>query len=403
MHTMRNSMALAAGVALALAMTTARADDQQALLEALKAQLAELQAQVEAIERSRAEEQARLAEDGARQAAEQARLAEAAKTAADRARAVQVYGQARISVDARSGDWADGQDGTQLNSNSSRFGIRGQLPTSIEGITMFYMLEAFYDSAGATGDDDVGLREGFAGLRGDWGAVRAGRLTVPYKGHYVRVDPWIDNVPQARGGGRQGVSELHSAYMNNAIEYRSMKLADAVTANAWYSTRFDDSNSKFNDAGALVNFRGGQAYGAGVNYDSGPLFLAADWLKIDADSIVSPVVEDGNAWQVLGQYRIGSDWSLALVYEDADELLLGKNLYGNLIYTLGKYQFIGAYGRNRDRVPNGERDWNNFSLGLKYALTRDSELFGAWNRLSDDTADEDFDTVTVGINAKFGY
>jgi predicted porin len=42
------------------------------------------------------------------------------------------------------------------------------------------------------------MREGFVGLKGDWGSSRLGRVTVPYKAVYASIDPWTDQVAQAR-------------------------------------------------------------------------------------------------------------------------------------------------------------------------------------------------------------
>ncbi|QVL48896.1 MAG: hypothetical protein KFB96_25755 [Thiocapsa sp.] len=41
--------------------------------------------------------------------------------------------------------------------------------------------------------------------------------------------------------------------------------------------------------------------------------------------------------------------------------------------------------------------------GVKYALTDRSELLAAWNQRIDNTDNQDFNTFTVGLNAKFGY
>lgn len=50
-----------------------------------------------------------------------------------------------------------------------------------------------------------------------------------------------------------------------------------------------------------------------------------------------------------------------------------------------------------------QKDWDNWSLGLKYALTKRSELLVAWDQRINDTGDQDFSTLTLGPNAKFGY
>lgn len=156
------------------------------------------------------------------------------------------------------------------------------------------------------------------------------------------------------------------------------------------------------NTGTLKNYQGGQSWGLGVKYNTGPLFLAADWIDINADAITKAGLQNDSAWQVSGRYKFGPV-SVAALYEDAEDLGLGKNTYINGIYKIDRFRFIGAYGQNRDGAVYGNKDWNNWTIGAKYALTKKSELLAAWNRRRDDTGDKDFDTITVGVNAKFGY
>lgn len=276
------------------------------------------------------------------------------------------------------------------------------------GTVLFYATELRYeltDETDGVNTKTVEFREGFAGLKGDWGRVRFGRLSTEYKKTGTKIDPWTDNVPQARGGGRQGMSELHSSYFNNAADYVTPSFG-GFSANAWYSTRIDDSATRMHNAGALRNYSGGQVGGIGVKYEAGPLFLGADWMDIDADSTTNGVVNDA-AWQVAVRYQVMDDLSFAALYEDSEDIGLGKNWYVNGIYRVGKTRLIAAYGESNDRVANSgtdsSRDWTNVSLGAKYDLTGQSELLVAWNRHRDNTNNDDFDTLTVGINAKFGY
>lgn len=99
-------------------------------------------------------------------------------------------------------------------------------------------------------------------------------------------------------------------------------------------------------------------------------------------------------------------WSAPLS-ELAPELDLGKNVYLNGTYKLCKTTLIAAYGQNRDATQYSNRDIDTLTLGAKYALTRSSELFAAWVDRAEDaygtTAAKDYQTLTLGINAKFGY
>lgn len=407
----RSSLALSALLAGTVA-TPALASDA-ATLRQLKTQMARMQAQIEALEQ-------RLIEQETQQQAVASQVESVQKKDDRLARAVQVYGQANVSVDHRSGDWADGNGGTALNSNASRIGIKGELPTSLPQATLIYQMEVRYETTdyvnGGPGAEDqsggarqIEFREAYAGLKGDaWGRFRAGRLNTGYKVTGTTVDPWTDNAPEARSGGRQGMSELHASYFNNAADYVTPKLFGGLTGNLWYATQFDDSDKPIHNTGVLRHYRAGQAGGFGAKYDNGTLFLGADWLDISADRISRGGLENGHAWQVAGRYKFGPFFgdqhvSLAALYEDAKDLGLGKNFYVNGIYFIDRFRLIAAYGQNRDGLVYGNKDWDNWSLGVKYALTPRSELLAAWNQRSDETADQRFNTFTLGLNAKFGY
>lgn len=397
------SITLAAAIACAMGIKPALADDAE-MLRQMEAQMAEMQAQIEAMQKRLARQ-----EDVSADVAE--KITKAAPPAAGTGKAVQVYGQLRASVDVTDND--TGSDGTEIVSNASRIGVKGELPTTLADTTLFYQAELRYEATDeANGDDsgedggdskEVEFREGFVGLKGKFGKVRLGRLSTEYKKTLTKIDPWNDNAPQSRSGGRQGSSELHSSYFNNAVDYVTPKFGGGFTANAWYSTRNNGSSKNMHNAGALNNFKGGTAKGVGVKYKSGPLFLGVDWLDIDADTIAGGGVSNDSAWQIGAKYKVMDNLSLAGMYEDAEDIGLGKQQYVNGIYKLDKTRFIVGYGKTDDRVANGNKDWANWSVGVKYALTKKSELLAAYNQRQNDTDGLDFNTFTVGINAKFGY
>ncbi|RME80422.1 MAG: porin [Caldilineae bacterium] len=392
------SKTLAIGVVMGLGLSGAAEANDAETLRQLKAQVAAMQAQIEALEQRLKEQEQNVG-----------KVAQTGKKAGKQPKAVQVYGQIRVSADHKSGDWSGGE-GTEIASNASRLGVKGQLATALEGTSLFYQAEVRYETTDfvnggpgtTTGTKQLEFREGYGGLKGSWGKFRMGRLNVGYKKTGTKIDPWTDNVPQARAGGRQGMSEFHSSYFNNAVEYETPRLLDGLKANFWASSRFNGSSKPLHNTGTLKNYVGGQAYGLGAKYAKGPIFVGADWLKIDAETINKTGLANDSGWQIGGRYTFGA-FSVAAFYEDVKDLGLGRNTYVNAIYKTGRLRIIGAYGQNRDGTVYGNKDWNDWSLGVKYNLTKKSELLAAWNSRRDDTANKDFNTLTVGFNAKFGY
>jgi len=317
--------------------------------------------------------------------------------------ALSLYGQARVSIDSKSGD---GTEGASINSNASRIGAKGAYDSGIEGTKLIYQAELRYettDSVSGVESKQVEFREGFAGLKGKaWGKVRMGRLSTSYKNTLTKIDPWNDNAPQSRAGGRQGSSEFHSSYFNNTIDYKTPTFAGGFNASVWLASEYDDSAKPLHNTGTLKNYTGGSVSGASVKYNKGGLFIAVDYLKMDADNFSVPNLSNGTGTQIGARYKFGAS-SVAVLYEDVEDLGLGTNNYINFIHNIGKAKIIAAYGTNRDGAQYGNKDWNNYSIGLKYKLMNKSELLAAYNSRMDDTGDKDFNTLTIGMNAKFGY
>lgn len=406
---------LAAGLSL-----PALADDA-ALLRQMQEQMQQMQAQIEAMSK-------KLAAQGEKQEKVVAQVAKSEEDTKARAKAVQLYGQLRLSADNYSDDFGTGTassgvtpggKGSTVKSNASRFGIKGEVATGLENTSMFYQAEVLYGAADNTANE-IQWREGFAGLKGGWGQARLGRFDVAYKTSLTAIDPWNDNAPQSRGfSGVQGSSALHSSYFTNTAEYVSPSLNGFKVA-GWVSTQLDDENSNIHDAGPISNFQGGDAKGLGVKFNQGPWYVGADWIDVNATRIgttnastgvftANAKMHDGNGWQLAGGYKVGS-WSVGAFYEDVEDLGLGTNLYLNGTYKLGKSTLIATYGQNRNATQFFSRDIDTWSLGAKYALTKDSELFAAWVNRAEDaylapaaTPARDYQILSLGINAKFGY
>jgi uncharacterized coiled-coil protein SlyX len=402
---------LAGGIVMALGMSQQAVATDADILRALKAQMKEMQAQIEALEKrleGQEKEQATLSESVVET---REKVDKSEQRDEKTARAAQLYGQARVSVDHRSGGGWGNNDGTEVVSNASRLGVQGEVDSTLPDTDLFYRLEFRYETAdfvnGGPGSDtdtkQFEFREGYAGLKGDRGTARLGRLATEYKKTMTTIDPWNDNAPQADSGGRQGASELHAGYANNAVDYVTPVFYGGLTGNGWYSTRFDNSNKPIDNTSTLKNFRGGEMWGLGAKWKSGPHLLAADYISIDADESRLSQLSNGDGWQIAGRHSGLGPFSVAAMYEDVEDIGLGKNFLVNGIYTIREFRIIGTYGQNRDARVYGMDDWNNGSLGIKYDLTKNSELLAAWNHLWDSTNNDDFDTFTIGVNAKFGY
>ncbi|MGC8808217.1 MAG: porin [Thiomonas sp.] len=352
---------------------------------------------------------------------------------AEMSNAPKVYGQLRLSIDNYSQDFGKGSgstpgSGTTVSSNASRFGFTGSLPTSLPDTRMTYRAEVQYGAASNT-NQDIGWREGYAGLTGPWGTFKLGRQDSAYKTTLTTIDPWNDNAPQSRGfGGIQGSSAIHAAYITNAMQYDTPSFGGLKGA-AWYAVKTNGSTASQIDSGPLVNYLGGKGEGVGLKFNRGGWFAGADWIHIAADQVGSynttyktnlstgvttasqtfvpnTKMHTGSGWQVAARYQQDA-WSVAAFYEDVKTLGLGRNAYVNGTYQFGLFKLIAAYGQNRNATQFFNRAIDTWSIGTKYALTKDSELIAAWVNRHEDaystTPARTYQIFTIGINAKFGY
>lgn len=105
---------------------------------------------------------------------------------------VKVYGKVAVTLDKVDED--NGDDQWEVNSNASRFGIKGK--GAAGSLEAFYKLEWQVDVAdkSKTSDDHIKSRNQIVGLRGGFGEVFVGRHDTPTKKLQKKIDIFGDLV-----------------------------------------------------------------------------------------------------------------------------------------------------------------------------------------------------------------
>lgn len=146
-----------------------------------------------------------------------------------------LYGQVNLSlakVDFQGASLANNgnKGGWQLNSNSSRIGIRGDHDLDVGGLKALYQAEFGIDvDEGDAGGETFNQRNIFAGIGGRYGSVIAGRFDTPLKTAEGGVDQFnnlygdLDNII----GGQNRSS--------NIIQYQTPTLWQGLTVKAAFS------------------------------------------------------------------------------------------------------------------------------------------------------------------------
>ena len=138
-----------------------------------------------------------------------------------------VYGLLNLSVDMVDVDNGfTGVDDSeiQVNSNSSRLGVKGEEDLG-NGYSAVYKAE--WSVAGdVAGINDLVGRDRFLGLKSSWGTVKLGAYDSPFKSSQGMVDQFNDMTFTDMQNFMSGENRL-----DNVIGYESPKIADVLTVN----------------------------------------------------------------------------------------------------------------------------------------------------------------------------
>lgn len=300
---------------------------------------------------------------------------------------VEVYGQARASVDFNSNNDStvgNKKDNISVSSNASRIGFKGDEDLG-GGLALMWQIENNVDFD--TGVAFNSPRPTFVGVGGDFGTVLAGKLDLPYKGT-DKYDIFIDTKADYNGimGNVGGASAFYDARTNNTLEYMlpnmngfqaklALVMADAISGN---------DNLPMSSAAEKRS-----AYDVGVSYDNGPLSLIADYLDFNKGITVGGSDKNLTAWKVGGAYTIMDATTVALIYESADALnssgnvkarngwyLSAKHKIGN---TTLKLAYAGADKVSGNTTDNGA---DQISVGASQALTKNTEVYALYSVLN---------------------
>ena len=328
---------------------------------------------------------------------------------------VEVYGQARASVDFNNnGDDNPGQEKSNmsLSSNASRIGFKGDEDLG-GGLTALYQFETGVSfDTGAWATD---ARPSFVGLGGGFGTVVGGRLDTPYKSTTNSWDPFVDTKADYN-------SIMQGARTSNTLAYMSPDMSGFKASLAYVMPSVVTGS----DSLPMTKTQKKQsAYDLGLNYDNGPLGIAAGYevLTKSGDTATGATEpDDATFWKVGAKYVIMDATTLALIYENQDvggDIKDHNNIYFAASHKIGETTLKLAYTK-ADKwggVDNSGAD--QISVGVSQALTKNTEVYALYSQISNedngiyglsggpgsvaktDGTQSDVSTISIGINHSF--
>ena len=222
---------------------------------------------------------------------------------------VRLYGNLNLDFELVRGKQQDDSNPTvnRVSSNSSRLGIRG---TDYIGNGQVAIFQIESSINGDTNAGNLGGRETFVGLQGDWGTLKLGRFLTPYDD----ILPIFGNAPTLTTsilstaaiwaqGPLSKVQGGFDARLGNSLRYETPPLG-GFTGELQYSSRDSSGNADSADNGDHTSeLRHANVVSAGAFYSKGPLDLG---LAYERNNNVRFAHTNDDALSVAGGYDFGT-------------------------------------------------------------------------------------------------
>ncbi|MDQ7074084.1 MAG: porin [Gammaproteobacteria bacterium] len=318
---------------------------------------------------------------------------------------IKLIGKVQTELVSVSGDGAtagiylaDGTEGHKINKgNAGAFGVSikhdlGGGLTALAKANFSIQMDA----------NAVGLgkgRDGYVGLKGGFGTIKAGNIAVPYK-ISNKWDPFWATSLQARGGA--GMSQLHNGYKPNMLSYDNkfgaVKFAVAVgidetpdgatpaSTKAEHLTSFSVKapvGSDFELALAYYDDGGTDttAVKVGAKFKSGAITASAQYETFGKGLVSKASVVNGTA--------LPSTDSAAIVY-------------GNVIFKMSAANSIAAaFGSTASDGNSDVGDATYGSVGMLHSFNKKVRGHVGYRSVTGKTATDESTTLVAGLRVKF--
>ena len=269
---------------------------------------------------------------------------------------VSIYGRAHVSVDGVSGIAAN-TNKTSVNSNSSRFGVKGSHDLG-GGMKGMFQIESGVNLVGSSTPDGNGgnatgqvfsrARDMFIGLGGSFGTIKAGRMGGANQWVYdsnLFADQLGDagnfNSGSGVGGRLNGILVYEtpdaSGFKAGLTYIPAASLdAGATTGKSSYGMKLDYANTGF--GGHLAYFKVSTTTAAVVtdnkntsvagSYDFGKGMLTAQYVNTKVD--VGGASTTQNVYNIGGKFNVSSNGAIKAQYSKANDVSGTPNTGANM-------------------------------------------------------------------------
>jgi predicted porin len=258
---------------------------------------------------------------------------------------------------------------SELVSNASRLGVKGKIELN-HGLEGIYKLE--YETQVDDGDKDgqtFTQRNIYAGIKGGFGQIIAGKFDTPFKKAQNKIDLFND----LEGDIKSAIS-AHDNRTANTVQYSTPKMSGLVATVAHIASEDEKVNDGTSSSLTFTqkNVYAAIAYDTDVEADTDALRLVAQYSM--ADFTVGALWEQDNTdgsdndkegWVYSASYKLNSDIKLKAQYGESDIVKDNAETYSlGADYKLAKN--AKAYAFVTDETFGDDTSNDYYGIGLEY-------------------------------------
>ncbi len=259
---------------------------------------------------------------------------------------------------------------SELVSNASRLGVKGKIELN-HGLEGIYKLEyeTYVDDGEKEKDQTFTQRNIYAGIKGGFGQIIAGKFDTPLKKAQKKIDLFND-----LEGDIKSVITKSDKRKENSIQYSTPKMSGLVATVAHIASEDETVNDGTSSSLTFTqkNVYAAIAYDTDVNIDTDVLRLVAQYSM--SDFTVGALWEQDNragsdndveGWVYSASYKLNSDIKLKAQYGESDIVKDNAETYSlGADYKLG--EGAKAYAFVTDETYDKNQSNQYYAVGLEY-------------------------------------
>ena len=287
-----------------------------------------------------------------------------------------VYGKANITVnridDASESQW-------ELNSNASRLGVKGTYEVS-DGLEAIYQME--FEVQIDDGDKDgqtFSQRNIYAGLRGAYGTIIAGKHDSPLKLAQGKIDRFNDQKIGDIKNFLEGEDRVSNIIMYTTTSYNGLTLTAALVP----GENAEEGEDSLADGTSISIKYTHEAFSASISHNSDIDFQ--DTTRVVAETKLAGI-DIGFLWQNAEKTDGSADEDSALISAQ---------------YSLGDgYAIKAQYGQTDY---NTDKKDTQIALGVDKKLNKNSKIFAYYAQVETQVSNSQTDasSLAMGYELKF--